>query len=155
MSEMTEAERQILYQHDLDVINRQANEKIAKITAYYEEQDKKSQAVIDKKIAFKKAQCEKRKAGIKREWDRRLKNVRKGQEYKVDNINEQYEGLSDLADLEYENWFQDEAEMQYKIDGEIAERREKEIAVVNHWRDTEIGKEVQQLAAHTQRARRD
>jgi flagellar biosynthesis chaperone FliJ len=155
MAEMTEAERQILYQHDLDVINRQANARIEKINAHYEEADKKVQALVDKRIAFKQAQRDKRKAGIKREWDLRLKNVRPGQEYKIDNINERYDGLSDLVDLEYENWFNDAAESQYKDDGEILKRKTEEIAKVNEWRDHEIGKEVQQLAAHTQRARRD
>jgi len=155
MSEMTEAERQILYQHDIDVINRQANERIAKINTFYDQQDKKVQALVDKKIAFKQAQRDKRKAGIKREWDRRLNNVRPGQEYKIDNINERYDGLSDLVDLEYENWFDDAAEAQYKEDGEINVRKEAEIAHVNKWRDDEIGKEVAQLAAHTQRPRRD
>lgn len=155
MAELTEGERQILYQHDLDIINRQADAKIEKVKAKYAAYDVTEQAKVDKLIASKQALREKRKAGIKAQWDKRLSSVKPGQEYKIDNINEQFDGLSDLADLAYENWFDDASEDQYKKDGERLGRMNLEIEVVEKWRNAEIAKEVSQLTAHTQRQRQE
>jgi len=155
MAELTEGERKILYQHDLDIINRQADEKIAKLKAKHAGFDAKEQAKVDKLIAAKQALRDKRKAAIKAQWDQRLAAVKPGQEYKTDNINEQFDGLSDLADLAYENWFDDASESQYKKDGERKERQGLEIEAVEKWRNAEIAKEVSQLAAHTQRQRKE
>jgi len=154
MAEKTEAERQALYQSDVDTINRQADEKIQKLKARHEVYDRNEQAAVDKLIAEKKAHRDKRKAGIKAEWDQKLAAIRPGQEYKKPVIDEQYDGLSDLADLEYENWFDMSAEQQYKKDGRRKERERLEIERVEKWRLAEIAKESAQLAARRQRQRR-
>lgn len=154
MAERTEQERQALYQADVDIVNSIADNKIKVLQANFDDHNEKVQAIVDKKIAAKKALLEKRKAGIKAEWDRRLAAIKPGQEYKVEQINEQYDGLSDLADLEYENWFDHAAEEQYKIDGDVKGRFDLAVENVGKWRERELGSESRQLQRKTQRQRK-
>jgi hypothetical protein len=154
MAELSESERQALYDADVDIINSIADNNKIVLQSRFDARDKKTQAMVDKKIAAKKALLEKRKAGIRAEWDRRLAAVKPGQEYKVEQINEQYDGLSDLADLEYENWFDHAAEEQYKIDGDVKGRFDLEMENVEKWRQRELGSELRQLQRKTQRQRR-
>jgi hypothetical protein len=154
MAERTDAERQALYEEDCQIINRQAKVQIDLLTTKNEAYNRKTQAIVDKKIAVKQALRDKRKAGIKAEWDRRLKAIRPGQEYKAEVINEQYDGLSDLADLEYENWFDAAAEDQYKIDGDVQGRFDLAVANVEKWRQRELASELRQLQRKTQQQRK-
>lgn len=155
MPQKTEAEKQALYERDCVIINRQADERIAKLKAKHDEHNKKIQAEIDEKIAAHKALRDKRKAGIKKEWDQRLAAIRPGFEYKRDNINEKYDGLSDLADLEYDNWFDDATELQYKEDRERHSRLEAGIEIIEKWRKAELASELIQLKMNRQRSRKD
>lgn len=153
MAEKTEQERQALYQADVDIINEDAEWKIGWLKDEFKAKSDKTQAIVDKKIAAKKALLEKRKAGIKSEWDARLRAVKPGQEYKIEQINEHYDGLSDLADLDYENWFDAAAEEQYKIDGDVQGKFDLAVANVEKWRQRELGSELRQLQRKTQKQR--
>jgi len=154
MAERTDVERQAFYEADVDIVNSIADNKIKILQSNHDVWSKKTQAIVDKKIAAKQALRDKRKVGIKLEWDRRLKAVRPGQEYKIQVINEQYDGLSDLADLEYENWFDAAAEEQYKIDGNVQGRFDLAVANVEKWRQRELAAELRQLQRKTQQQRK-
>ncbi|MBU2118680.1 MAG: hypothetical protein KJ954_13920 [Alphaproteobacteria bacterium] len=154
MAGLTEQEKQARYQSDVDKINGIADEKIRKLTEVKAAHDSKEQAAVDKLIAVKQAVRDKRKAGIKAAWDRKLASVKPGQEWKKPVIDEEYDGLSDLADVEYEEWFDYSAEQQYKKDGRARERYAKAIESVEKWRIAQIAKESAQLAAGTQRQRK-
>jgi len=154
MAGLSEEERIARFDSDCAIINKRADEKIARLKNLDERLDKREQAEIDKKIAAKEAHRDKRKAGIKAEWDRRLAAVRPGQEWKKPAIDERYDGLSDLADLEYDNWFNEAAERQYKKDQRQAESRRKEVEIIEMRRNEELERERMQLERGTQRQRR-
>lgn len=154
MAERTDAERQALYDEDVQIINRQADVNRDRLTAIFEARDKKTQAIVDKKIAAKKALLEKRKAGIKADWDRALSGIKPGTEYKREQINEKHDGLSDLAELEYENWFDQAAEEQYKIDGDVRGKFDLAIGNNEKWRQRELASELRQLQRKTQQQRK-
>lgn len=154
MGGLSDEERVARFESDCAIINRIADGKIARLKDLYEGFDKKEQAEVDKKIAAKEGHRGKRKAWIKEEWDRILAAVRPGQEWKKRAIDELYDGLSNLADLEFEDWFNHAAEVQYKKDQRQEERRRKELDIIEIRRFEDLERERLQLQAHTQRQRR-
>lgn len=154
MAERTDAERQALYEADCDIVNSIADNKIKLLQSNHDAWGKKTQALVDKKIAAKQALRDKRKAGIKAEWDKVLKAIRPGHEYMIEVVNEKYDGLSDVADLEYENWFDAAAEDQYKIDGNVQGRFDLAVSNIEKWRQRELGSELRQLQRKSQRQRK-
>jgi len=64
MPEMTESERQILYQHDVDIINRQFNAKIKKLQDDYKTLEDKHVAEVKRKTDALQLRCDQEKNAI-------------------------------------------------------------------------------------------
>jgi hypothetical protein len=133
MAEMTEAERQAQFQHDIDIINRQADSKIAKMKSDF--------ATLERRHV---AQVEKTNKAIKAKFDVRIKAIlAKGTEetQKLDLQSEQEQNAVIEADMRE----CDRYEQLMNLD----------IEKVELWRRTESADEVRQLQTHTQRPRKD
>jgi hypothetical protein len=154
MAGITDAERQAMYDADCGIVNSIADNRIKKIQSEHDVWDKKTQAIVDKKIAAKEVLRDKRKATIKKEWDQKLRSVRPGFEHKIPWINDRYKGETDSVDEEYEAWFNDAAEDQYHEDGERLSKLDKAKEAVEMWRAKELASELHQLQTKHQRPRR-
>lgn len=133
MAEMTEGERQAQFQHDIDIINRQADAKIAKMRA-------DAEALIKRRFA----NTERFIRAVKTKFDVRKKTI-------------QTKADEEIAKLDLQQDQEENALMETDIRGEteIRDRLDLDIQKVELWRRTESADEVRQLQTHTQRPRKD
>lgn len=154
MAEMTEAERQMLYQADCDIINRQADAKQAKLKAAYDKVEARHLAAVEKKRAELRIWADKKKVGIKAEWDRRLSMVPPGRERTIAIINEKYDGLEDIVELDMEQRLNGIIENDMRNLDQIEENMKRDIEDVDVWRSIQLNNELIQLTTHRQRPRK-
>lgn len=133
MAEMTEGERLAQYNHDIAIINRQADARIAGLNATYS-------ALEQKHIAVTEKQC----SDIEKKYDAKIEAIKTKAAQDVEGLELEKERSTDLLkDIDIQ--FLDEAKG----------KMEKSIATVEAWRRTESDSELHQLQTHTQRPRRD
>ena len=155
MAERTEAERQILYQHDVDIVNRQADGKIAKLKEDFAKVEARHLASVEKERAKWGAWLVKKKVQIKADWDRALAKVRPGNERQIAIINERYDGLEDIAELDMEQRINSVIETDMRALDDVENAMKRKVDDVENWRSRELADEVRQLQTHRQRQRRE
>ena len=131
MAEMTEAERQAQFQHDITIINRQADARITKLRADFAKTEARHLQAV-----------ERRKAEIIQK-----RNIWKN------NIDVEAAKRKEGHDLAAEQEINAAIEADMKELDPMEERLHADIDKVEAWRRAESADEVRQLQTHTQRPR--
>lgn len=155
MAEMTEGERQAQFQHDINIINRQADSKIAKLKANYSKIEQQHLAIvqiksseINKKTAARVQKLIDEQHVFEEGWKKELEAKMRASQQKYNDLREALE----LAGNQEINGF---VERDMRELDTIEANFNLDIEKIEVWRRAESADEVRQLQTHTQRPRKD
>ena len=154
MAELTDAEREALFQRDVDIINKLADEKIGRIREQFKAIESKHVADVEKRRMKIQASTDKFKASLQKSWDKEKETAARRWPERLPIIDKKYSDRLEVIELSSDQKINGIIESDNDVVEMIKDKFEEKIQKVDLWRESEQRAELKQLQTHTQRARK-